>query len=536
MRRLVLALVLWLAGCHAILGYDEVEFLPQTNKVDVLLVIDNSIGSIMADKQEIFEIAIDALMERLLARVDDLHIGIVTTSLGSLGGDACDDATQNDRGRLVARDRDGNSVPTYQSLGFLKWDPQKTYDPPGIADPATLRTQLWQMVLGTGGEGCPFEATLESFYRFLVDPDPYENVELDAEQKAQLVGTDRELLAQRAAFLRPDSLVIVLLLTDENDCSLRAGGQYWQVAQRELPERPGQPFHVWPGRTACAIDPDDACCTSCALDPPEHCESEECAAPLDEMSDPIDLRCFQPKRRFGIDFLQPIDRYVSGLTAQRVADRHGALRDNPLFIGGRHRWHVVVAAMVGVPWQDIARRADNGEPDLLRGLDAQGEPVGGLQSAAELREGGTWDVILGDPSAYFDEPNPKLPTDPLMRESIEPRSGVDASINGGEHSFYKDLQYACRIELDEPKDCAVVDPEHCYCDEMPPESSLCEGTTQVYAAAYPGIRQLELMQKLGDQAVVGSICPAQGIEPSAPSGYQPTVDALLDTIEPRLTP
>jgi len=40
------------------------------------------------------------------------------------------------------------------------------------------------------------------------------------------------------------------------------------------------------------------------------------------------------------------------------------------------------------------------------------------------------------------------------------------------------------------------------------------------ARAFPGIRQLELARRLGDQAVVGSIC--------APDGYAHTLDLLVD--------
>jgi hypothetical protein len=35
---------------------------------------------------------------------------------------------------------------------------------------------------------------------------------------------DEVLLARRAAFLRPDSLVAIVMLTDENDCSMVPGG------------------------------------------------------------------------------------------------------------------------------------------------------------------------------------------------------------------------------------------------------------------------------------------------------------------------
>jgi hypothetical protein len=214
---------------------------------------------------------------------------------------------------------------------------------------------------------------------------------------------------------------------------------------------------------------------------------------------------------------------------------------------------VVVAAIVGVPWQDIARRTASGAPDLLRGLDAAGNEVGGLQSAAELRANNTWDLVLGDPAEYFREPEPRLPTDPLMRESVEPRTGVHPvtgesidettvnTISGHEHESHQELQRACIIELPEPKDCSDVDPVDCACEDAPSNDALCRdpatgkyGTTQFFASAYPGVRHLELLRALGDQAVLGSICPAQRVDAAAPAGFQPTVDALLEVIDPRL--
>lgn len=38
---------------------------------------------------------------------------------------------------------------------------------------------------------------------------------------------DEALLEQRAAFLRDDSLVLIVMLTDENDCSTVASNDTW---------------------------------------------------------------------------------------------------------------------------------------------------------------------------------------------------------------------------------------------------------------------------------------------------------------------
>ena len=128
------------------------------DKIDLLLAIDNS--SSMADKQAILADAVPKLVGGLLnpncvddagnpvdpsqqpsdpfancppktARefpaVADVHVGIVTSSLGGLG--VCDPKTNaghvDDQGHLISRVKSGDAaVPTYQNLGFLDWDPK----------------------------------------------------------------------------------------------------------------------------------------------------------------------------------------------------------------------------------------------------------------------------------------------------------------------------------------------------------------------------------------------------------------------------
>jgi hypothetical protein len=207
---------------------------------------------------------------------------------------------------------------------------------------------------------------------------------------------------------------------------------------------------------------------------------------------------------------------------------------------------------VGVPWQDIARCNAGGDPDLDSGLDGSGNPVGGLQSAAELAALGTWDVILGDPASYV------APTDPLMIESRGPRSGNNPitgdalappgagtlanPINGHEYgdASQADLQYACVFELPEARDCSAMQTS-CEC-EVISDSPLCQdpggdyGTTQYFAKAHPSRRQLSVLKALGSQAVVGSICPASLDDPASRSyGYRPAVGALAEAVQGALT-
>src|ERR1019366_6740939 len=102
---------------------------------------------------------------------------------------------------------------------------------PAVTSAATLQTDFEGMVVGVHQFGCGVESQLESWYRFLVQPDPYATLAVDSKNRAQWQGVDTTLLAQRAAFLRPDSLVAVIVLTDENDSEVdvRAlGGLAWQ--------------------------------------------------------------------------------------------------------------------------------------------------------------------------------------------------------------------------------------------------------------------------------------------------------------------
>ena len=558
------------------------------DKVDLVLVVDNSRS--MADKEQLLHLAVPDLMSSLVnprcldleghalppeqqptnplascpggsrrafKPVLDMHVGVITSSLGDHGGDVCPDGMpgmdNNDQGHLITRGVGGTTVPTYQELGFLAWDPNQVMSPAGESDVQTLVADTTALVLGAGEVGCGMESQLESWYRFLVDPDPYQSVEPDQQGlDAVLSGLDTALLAERKAFLRPDSLLLILMLTDENDCSIRDGGQYFFVARSNN-------YHLPAATAECAVDPNDPCCRSCGSAVPDGCapNGPECEANLDGLADPINLRCFDQKRRFGIDFLQPIDRYVTGITSPQVPNRNGELAPNPVFSdlrdpGGapvtvRDPSLVVLAGIVGVPWQDIARKGSGGTPDLVAGLDHAGYPSGGFQSAAELEASGTWDVILGEPAYYHTDPNAQ-PTDAHMLQSIDPRPGLPAPDSGymtdpiGGHEYTAtanrdDLQYACTFELDTPRDCAAA-ASSCDCQAGASDTNpLCQapdgsyGTTQYRAKSYPGIRPLQVLRSLGTQGAVGSVCPAQQLDAQGRDyGYRPAVGAALERV------
>src|SRR5205823_13167414 len=161
--------------------------------------------------------------------------------------------------------------------------------------------------------------------------------------------------------------------------------------------------------------------------------------------------------------------------------------------------------------------------------------------------------------------------DPLMVESVNPRGGMDAEtppaplvgteggylankVNGHErvNPGSDDLQYACIFHLANPKPCAGadVDPTSCDCAEDPrdPDSivtvaknPLCQDqqgnytTTQRFAKAYPGLRELEVLKGFGDNSIVASIC-ARNLEHSEAQdyGYRPAVDAIVERLKDKL--
>lgn len=576
-------------------------------RVDLVLALDNSRS--MADKQEILALAVPDLVQglvnppcidptgvqaptqpanptaacpmglvRAFTPMTDIHFGVITSSIGGHGSDSCPNVdngssqcganpnlTNNDKGRLLDRGDQCNAttVPTYANKKFLAWDPGQVLNPPGetqINDGmgGGLAPRLRDLVIGAGQIGCGYESQLESIYRFLVDPNPYETIMVQ-NNVAIPMGTDQVLLDQRKAFLRPDSLLTVVMLTDENDCSTKEYGQFYYVNQL----RNGATSVRMPRpRAECATNPNDPCCKSCSQPLGSCTPDPTCIDPntggtafLTSEEDNINLRCWDQKRRFGIDFLYPIDRYTKSFTQTMVTDRDGNVVPNPLFMDLdptdniskiRGPENVLVTGLVGVPWQDIARDKTN--------------VSGGFKNAAELANlfvgttYSTWDVIVGDPANYVAPLDPLMISTPQKRMGTNPITGdtlVDASnpggnpINGHEWTITNDdLQYACIFPLlpGTARDCTNSMFPSCDCTVATSDNPLCapdpanmnRPTLQVRAKSYPGTRPLQLFKSLGDQSIVGSICPAQVNAPLDSSfGYRPFVRSVTDWLTRR---
>jgi len=561
-----------------------------STKVDLLLMIDNSRS--MADKQAILGDAVPDLVQRLInpacvdgsgvpaspqpagpleacpagtkrvsAPVTDLHIGVVSSSLGGHGSDACStmetfscnggpNFSNNDAGHLLARvdSCGGATIPTYQQKGFLAWDPAQKLQPPGESSVGDLNgapgliPTFRNMVIGLGQVGCGYESQLESWYRFLVDPTPYQEITLQG-GKAVPSGIDVLLLAQRADFLRPSSLLAIVMLTDENDCSIKESAQFYYAAQQQNPTDNKKKFHLPRARQECLTNPNDPCCRSCGQSVPAGCPVDnKCTASptLSDAEDDVNLRCFDQKRRFGIDFLYPIDRYTTALSSPMVPNVAGELVPNPIFSDihkdpqdtqVRDASLVVLAGIVGVPWQSIAR-----DPaDLTKGFRNSDEML--MKNASGFNG---WEVVLGDPANYVP------PKDKHMIESSAPRAGLPGPssapgadpIHGHEYTnANNDLQYACVFDLPTPRDC-TVNTTSCDCSNPGNDNPLCDAnvkTMQVRAKGYPGLRELSLLKSVGPQGVVASVCAAQLSAQTQPDyGYRPAMSAIAAALKPHL--
>ena len=181
-----------------------------TTKVDILFVIDNS--NSMSQEQEILANQIEVMAKALISptepgapAVQDLHIGIVSTDMGTGGYriQTCDNPNNGDNGVLQNAGRLDGCDPVYSApdcdRAECPWLVHSTEFPDDGSDPSN--PPIWNdfgciATLGTGG--CGFEQQLESSYQAILNTE---------------AGRPNE------GFLRNDSLLAIIYVTDEDDCS-----------------------------------------------------------------------------------------------------------------------------------------------------------------------------------------------------------------------------------------------------------------------------------------------------------------------------
>jgi len=600
------------------------------DKVDLLFAIDNSAS--MGDKQAILAEAVPDLIDGLLRPrcvdsegkpspgnekakpevskeerygcpvnfepefkpVTDMHIGVVSSSLGNFGGDVCAVAEPrtNDRGRLLNISPDGGQVELAKPGNFLAWFPQakenedaKRHPPPEkpirqIDGDDGLTKNFRDLVVGVGQNGCGLEAQLESVYRFLIQPDPWESVKLDGANQADLgEGVDIEVLQQRADFLRPDSLVAIIMLTDEDDSSadpLAIGGQGWAFMNKAFPGSKvfrgstGEGTTAPRGTTTCEQDPGSEDCTSCGFQ--SLCDKSQpscqkiiadknCTTPGSDKGqgdgfngyygpreDELNVRFHRMKERYGIDPQYPIKRYVDGFTKFKVPDRKAEHVTKVAANGRRDIANYTSTAKCTNPLfaAKLPRQAGDElcalprstrSPDLIFFAVVGGVPhqllhfdPNDMEKSRITNE--DWVKILGRDPGNFDFSG----IDPHMVQSVAPRTALglggadkqlgdngDDKIHGREWNTNKgDLQYACTFDLPETMQrvCGASDTS---CDCSPNQSEglnppLCgAGNKQIKAKAYPTIREFQVVRALGDQGIISSLCPIHLCKEGDPS-------------------
>jgi len=599
------------------------------DKIDLLFMIDNS--SSMGDKQDLLADAVPLLVNRLVAPncisnsdgtsspstngqcpsgsqiefppVKDMHIGIVSSSLGAGGApDAfcADGATNpwdpsvsahtNDQGHLLTRTAPPNATAPEGTVadaagGFLAWLPP-------ASNQQTVVSDFQALVTGVQEYGCGLEAQLESWYHFLVQPDPWQSISVAAQGShdgVQLQGVDSVLLKERHDFLRPDSLVAVIMLTDEDDSwsdPMWQGGHGWLARTQNTDAYGGPGSGAGPLPTSeCAANPNDPNCTTCALsgnnkpngDPIagdancNACAGGQSTCPVKGWYTPANGDVNAPiaavdglnvrytddmKRRYGFNPQFSIQRYVDGLSKTMVPDRDHEVHDmsqyasqqanctNPLFAAALPDGSDTTPATLcnlphGQRTQDLVFFAIiGGVPNDL--LYTNGDPENG-QFKLDLGDD-DWTKILGKDPASYDQTG----IDPRMIESTSARAGVaSGEWNTLTSNAFIDLEYACTFDLPGPKDC--TDPKYahaCDCEgnaaSDPNGPPLCDSTTkttQVRGKAYPTIRELRVAKGLGKQAVVASLCahdtaPADVGLPGY--GYNDAMQAIVNRLKQEL--
>jgi hypothetical protein len=183
--------------------------------VDILFLVDNS-NSMLEEQvslKERFPELVDSLTSgevggradvvRSFPPVDDIHLGVVDTDMGAGGFlvPTCAESNFGDDGLLRTRGDVSAGGCSSRYPSFLQF---RAGDPPGAfaADASCLAS------LGTGG--CGFEQPLEAVLKALTP---------STSTTTFFMGTRGHGDVENAGFVRPDSILAIALLTDEDDCS-----------------------------------------------------------------------------------------------------------------------------------------------------------------------------------------------------------------------------------------------------------------------------------------------------------------------------
>ncbi|QQR90072.1 MAG: hypothetical protein IPJ88_18320 [Myxococcales bacterium] len=193
-----------------------------TNKVDLLFVIDNSRS--MRDEQQELANKIKRMVDVLstgdldpdddqdlqsFSPVEDLHVGVLSTDMG--GGGECTELGDDGLLQTVPDPTDPASCDTsYPSFLTFGCDQDTGVCTPTQAQLSDEVSCLVQVGIG----GCNNEQALESLLKGLSDPATEEPV-------AFLSGAGHGGDGANTGFLRSNTVLAIVLLSDEDDCSAR---------------------------------------------------------------------------------------------------------------------------------------------------------------------------------------------------------------------------------------------------------------------------------------------------------------------------
>jgi hypothetical protein len=182
-------------------------------KLDLLFMIDDSasMATLQAKLRLQMPTFLDSMLDTPSSRLPDMHVAVVSSSLGAgafSNVNQCQTGTAdsrdlgNDQGRFLQGAAGPNASPCsmlHPGAKFLHTGDGTPADPPnfeGALDAAMF------CLTGLGDKGCGFESPFESIYVALAK----------ASQPA-----DRD----NAGFLRPEAHLAIIMLTNEDDCSVR---------------------------------------------------------------------------------------------------------------------------------------------------------------------------------------------------------------------------------------------------------------------------------------------------------------------------
>jgi hypothetical protein len=179
------------------------------NKADILFMIDDSNST--SPKQNELKTRFPELIKVLddagaMGNPGWYHIGVVTSDLGAgSANNGCAVGGLGARLQPVGRGHGPTCVPPTGGLNFIDYNQLNGTNnlPAGVSLP-----DEFTCMASVGAGGCGFEHPLEAVYKALHDcmPDP------DGSYSTCTI-------PQNVDFLRPDSILAVLFLTDEDDCS-----------------------------------------------------------------------------------------------------------------------------------------------------------------------------------------------------------------------------------------------------------------------------------------------------------------------------